>query len=436
MFVSPLGRLGRPCVGGLLCCSLLLIPAAAGAELTLDTAEELALKADPAVVGARARGLALQEQAVADGQLPDPKLGIGVYNLPLDDFSLNREPTTQFRTGLHQAFPPGDTLRYQRKRTEWLGEAELAQAELTQREIRRDVRKTFLELYYQQEAAAVIEQSRDLFQPLVEITRAHFATGRVSQQDVLQAQLELSRLDERGTRIAGEIAEQRAELARWLGDAAWQPVQRAFPALPALPPLAEIKATLQHHPAIKIASARVQAKQQLVKVAREQYKPGWDVGLEYRKRFADEPDGSDLPDMMAATLTVDMPLFAGNRQDKRLVSSQHNAEAARQMREHRLLELHRVLETQYARWKRIGAQQTLYDKQLIAEASANSTAALHAYQSGVAEFDTLMRARLTELDVRLQELRLRVERAKAQIELLFLAADSDLGAASPEGVTP
>jgi outer membrane protein TolC len=436
MSVSLSGRLRRIRACGLLCCSLLTFPCAAGAELTLDAAEQLALEADPAIVGARARGTALQEEAVAEGQLPDPKLGIGLYNVPLDDFSLNREPTTQFRTRVQQAFPPGDTLRYRRKRAEWLGEAELAQAELTRREIQRDLRRTFLELYYQQRAAAVVEQSRDLFQQLVEITRSHFATGRASQQDVLQAHLELSRLDDRGTRIEGEIAEQRAGLARWLGEDAWQPISKGFPELPSLPPLAELEAALKQHPAIQMASARVQARQQLVKAAREQYKPGWDLGLEYRKRFGDEPDGNDLPDMMAAMLTMDMPLFTGKRQDKRLVSSQKNAEAARLMREQRLLELRRTLETQYARWKRLGEQQRLYETQLIAEAADHSAAALHAYQSGVSEFNTLMRARLTELDVRLQDLRLRVDRAKAQAGLLFLAGDSEVPAAGLPGARP
>lgn len=433
MSASRLHRSPQPGAAGLLCWVLLAVASGAHAELSLAEAERLALAADPEVAGAYARASALQQKAVADGQLPDPKLGIGVYNLPLDDFSVNREPSTQFRTRIQQAFPRGDTLRYQRQHTEWLGKAELARAELARREIGRDVRTTFLELYYQQQAAAVVERSRGLFQQLVDITRGHFATGRVSQQDVLQAQLELSRLDDRATRIAGEIDEQRAGLARWLGDNAYRDISNSFPRLPALPPLAELEAGLAQHPAVQGASARLQADEQMVKAAREQYKPGWDLGLEYRKRFADEPDGDDLPDMMAAMLTVDLPLFTGKRQDRRLAASRHNAEAARQMREQRLRELRRTLRTEYARWKRLGAQETLYRERLVSEAADNSAAALHAYRSGITEFTTLMRARVTELDVRLQDLRLRVDRAKAQAALLLLLPDPHAADADAEG---
>ena len=421
---------------GLLCWALLAVSPGARAELTLPEAERLALAADPAVVGAYARANALQNQAVADGQLPDPKLGFGAYNVPLYDFSLDQEPMTQLYTRVQQTFPRGDTLRYQRQHTEWLGKAELAQAQLARREIQRDVRATFLELYYQQRAASVVEQSRDLFQQLLEITRSHFATGRVSQQDVLQAQLELSRLEDRAAAIEGDIEEQRARLARWLGDYAWQPVGAGFPVLPALPALTELEAGLPQHPAVQAASAQLQANQEMVKAAREQYKPGWDVGLEYRKRFAEDARGDDLPDMMAAMVTMDLPLFTGKRQDKRLAASRQNAEAARQMREQRLRELRRALQTEYARWKRLGEQETLYRERLVGEATDNSAAALHAYQSGVTEFTALMRARITELEVRLQDLRLRVDRAKAQAGLLFLRPERNVLLVPDEGANP
>jgi outer membrane protein TolC len=55
--------------------------------------------------------------------------------------------------------------------------------------------------------------------------------------------------------------------------------------------------------------------------------------------------------------------------------------------------------------------------------AANAQASLNAYQSGVTEFSTLMRARITELDVRLDDLRVRVDRAKAQASLLYLAGE-------------
>jgi len=410
------------------CCAI-----SARAELSLAGAERLALEADPAVIASQSRALALQEQAVADGQLPDPKLTVGVWNVPLDDFSMKKEGSSQFRSGIKQSFPRGQTLRYRQKRTEWLGKAEQAQTKFAEQEIRRDVRQTFLELYYQERATHIIEGSRKLFKQLAAITRAHYATGRVNQQDVLQAQLELSRLEDRATKISEQSDVQRARLSRWIGETAWQPLTPGFPELPQPKSPTRLQASLAQHPAIESATARVEANQQMVKAAREQYKPGFDVGVEYRKRFGNDADGSDRPDMMAAMVTLDLPLFPEKRQDRRLAASQQQTEAAIQTREQKLREMRRTLKSDYARWLRLGEQQALYREQLLRESKENAQAALLSYQSGINEFNTLMRARITELDVRLQALRIRVDRAKTQARLLFLQPQS-VDSAQGEGL--
>lgn len=404
----------------------LALSAGARAELGLAEALHLALESDPAVSASRFRAVALQEQSVADGQLPDPRLTLGVFNVPLDDLSMRKEGSSQLRTGIKQAFPRGHSLRYRQQRTAWLGKAEQARTLLTKQQIIRDVRETYLELYYQEKAASIIEQSHDLFHQLVDITRAHYASGRVSQQDVLQAQLELSRLDERATQISTQSDVQRAKLTRWIGDAGRDPISQTFPDLPEPASKAELRASLVRHPAVASASAQVEADQQMVKAAREQYKPGFDVGLEYRKRFGNEANGSDRPDMMAAMVTLDLPLFTDKRQDKRLAASQQQAEAAMQVREQRLREMQRTLESDYARWQRLGEQETLYREHLLNEAGDNAAAALASYQSGINEFNTLMRARITELDVRLQDIRIHVDRARAQARLLYLETPMEI----------
>ena len=56
--------------------------------LTLSDAEQLALGNDPVIAANVARSEALDADAVADAQLPDPKFRTGLYNVPLDDFDL------------------------------------------------------------------------------------------------------------------------------------------------------------------------------------------------------------------------------------------------------------------------------------------------------------------------------------------------------------
>ena len=395
----------------------------AKSALTLTEAEQIALVDDPAIGALQARSQALRDAAVADGQLPDPKLKTGIYNLPLDTFEVDKEPTTQWRVGLVQSFPRGKSLQYKKRQTEWKATAEQANAEAGTRKVIRDVRTRFLELYYQVQAEQIVTETRELFAQLVDITQAHYATGRVSQQDVLRASLELSRLDDRTTRIRNEADKGRAALTKWIGDAAALPIDQHIPALPALPAKEEINTGLPEHPVIRAETAKLEASNQDIQIAREQYKPGWSAGLEYRKRFGNDPTGDDRADMMAAMVTVDLPLFPKNRQDKRLSASVQQGDAIQLTRDDRLRELKQMLDTDYANWLRLGERSALYESQLLKESTANAQASLNAYQSGVTEFTTLMRARITDLDVRLDDLRIRVDRAKAQASLLYLAGD-------------
>jgi outer membrane protein TolC len=78
----------------------------------------------------------------------------------------------------------------------------------------------------------------------------------------------------------------------------------------------------------------------------------------------------------------------------------------------------------HANWQRLGERSALYESRLLQVSTANAQASLKAYQSGVTEFTTLMRARITDLDVRLADLRIRVDHAKAQASLLYLAGEN------------
>jgi outer membrane protein TolC len=72
-------------------------------------------------------------------------------------------------------------------------------------------------------------------------------------------------------------------------------------------------------------------------------------------------------------------------------------------------------------YNRANERVQLYEGSVLPHSRQNTEATLNAYQSGVTDFNVLVRARLTELKSELQFVKLNVERAKAQVELLYLA---------------
>jgi outer membrane protein TolC len=405
---------------------LLAPPGGTAAEpLTLDAAERLALLNDVTAPRFEALAAARDEQAVADGQLPDPKLKLGAMNLPIDSFDRTQEPMTQMQVGVQQAFPPGDTLGLSSERGHTLAEADQARARAKRREAIRDVRERYLDAYYQVEAGRIIDASRELFSQLADVTRYHYAAGRNNQQDVLRAGVELSLLDDRRTRVQTEEERMRAELGRLIGPgAAAQAIAVGFPELPALPGREELGAALTAHPLLQAENSAIEAEQLAVDIARQRYKPGWMLDVTYGNRGGNNADGSNRDDFASAMVVLDLPLFTGKRQDRVLATRQHELEAVRLKREDQYLQLKRMFESDYAEWSRLGERMSLYRRQIEPEALENARASVAAYKSGVADFTGVMRARITELDVRLQSLRIRVDRSKAQARLLYLAVDS------------
>lgn len=391
--------------------------------LTLSEAESIAQRNDPLIENHKAIARAWNNEAVADNQLPDPRLRFGLSNLPLDSLSTSQEPMTQFIVGVQQAFPKGDSLALKQLQSEWQAKAELARAEDRQRKLKMNIREDFFNLYYQVEAARIIRESRRLFSQLVQITESQYASGRVNQQDVLRADLELSRLDDRAIIIQTEEEMLRAELSQWLGEAAWQPIAADFPELPNFSAANDINELITSHPAIIVENAKLEASRQGSAIAKQQYKPGWDLTLEYRKRFGENPDNSERADMVAAMATLDIPLFTEKRQDRRVAASEEKMSAVRWARDDQLRKLKQIYDRAQARLKGLDERRRNYKDDLIKSAESNTKSALKAYQSGVTEFTSLMRAHITELDIRLSDLRVRVDRSLAISQLLYVSGE-------------
>lgn len=407
---------------------LALLPVLAVAAqdiLTLSESETLALEADLTAPRFEALANARKEQAVAVGQLPDPKLKLGAINLPIASFDREQEAMTQMQIGIQQAFPAGRTLGLRSEQAAVMVGAEQARARTMTRQVLRDVRERYLDIFYQIEAGRIIDISRELFDQLLEVTRFYYAQGRKNQQDVLRASVELALLDDRRTRVRTAEDRMRADLARLIGpQAAYRPLTKAFPGVGKLPSRADLDAAIIAHPSLKVDDIVVKAGQLGVDIARQSYKPSWMLDVTYGNRAGENPDGSSRDDFLTTMVTMDIPLFTNKRQDRVLATRQQEVEAARLKRDDSYLRLKRQLDADYAEWLRLDERLKLYQETIFPEAIQNAETSLTAYQSGVTDFTGVMRARITELDVKLQKLRIRVDKAKAEARLLYLANTS------------
>lgn len=394
-------------------------------ELSLVEAEQLALNSDFIIKQYSARSESLNERAIADGQLPDPKLKLGVMNLPIDSFDRDQENMTQLQFGVQQSFPRGRTLHYKRLQTEDIADVDHAKALNQENLVLRELRKSYLDLYLNIKTDSILQQNRNLFKQLLDITQRQYAVGRDNQHDVLRAQLELALIDDRIANIVGEKEVAIAELAKWIGNEnAQRSLPSSFPELNSILNLEQIVSDLVFHPQIQIEDALVNASDKKIKIAEEQYKPGWMLDLTYGERTGNNLDGTSRDDFASAMVMVDLPIFTDKRQDKRLSASKLEHTASKYARSDRLLELKRQVEREHANWIRMGKRLELYETRASVDAAQNSESTLKAYQNDQTDFTTLMRARLTELNTQLDMLEIRINRAKSQANLLYYTRET------------
>lgn len=300
------------------------------------------------------------------------------------------------------------------------GEALRESAAARQRDIVHAARHAWLEVYFTQQATMLVTESRPFFEDLVSITRSMYGVGRKSQHDVLRAELELSRLDDRLIDIASKQAEAQATLSRWIGDDAYRPVASSMPAWDTVPDIETLRAALASHPTLAAATAEISASEAAVGKAEEDKRPGWALDVGYGYRDGSLASGEPRSDFVSVAVTVDLPFFGENRQDRRLAAALSARSAARDAKVEVEARLLSELDAAYARWSELSRRLVLYEDRILEQSNGQAEAALLAYQSDAGDFADVMRGYIDDLNTRLDHIRLQADRAQSYALLASL----------------
>ena len=390
-------------------------------SLTLKQAERLALAQSPEIQSFRAKNEALYQTAIAAGQLPDPHLFGGTLNVPVDTFNFSQTPMTQIQIGLGQYFPKGKSLHYEALEKMQESEAEIYKLQTMCLDILQKVRLSWLNLYYWQQTKSIILQQKKIFKDLLEVTQSMLANNKAQQKDVIRAQLELSELDNRLILIEQQIQTAQFQLARWIDEPNADKAQtKSEPQWPSMPSKNKLLEAVKQHPELKTDSANISANRAKVKLALQQYKPGFNTNLAYGFRQGREIDGRKRSDFLTATVNMDLPVFPHNRQDRALKASEENLLASEKDRMSHFRNLRESLNIQYVAWQQLKKSSYLYQTTLISQARQYANATMTAYQNFQTDFPTLARAYVRQLNTELKGLKVRVDRDVARIHLLYL----------------
>ena len=409
--------------------SLLLLPGSAtparAQGLTLAEAERIALERDAMTREMQAQAQAMRERAVMEGELMDPELRLGVVSVPVDSFSLTADDMTMLEVGLSQEFQPGQSRQLSRRQMEQLAAGMDATALDRERLVKREVRKLWTQLAYVGAARKVVDEQTSWVEQMRQSARARYASGEGQQLDVLAAGLDVAMLREQLLDLDRDGAMFRSQLSFWLGEDASRARPTALGPRAELAPLATLEARLGAHPAQLDYERRIEAANTAVSVAEEKRKPGWMLDLTYGfRQDGDMNSGmTERPDMLSAMVTVDLPLFRKDRQDRDVAAARLEARGLHERHEDHRREMQAMLAEAWNTAQRTVELERFYESDLLPLADQSVKAALLSWRANRVMIDDVVRARRLAAETHTKHLRLAADRALAQHEIDYLAGE-------------
>ncbi len=247
------------------------------------TASELvtvALDRHPQILAARERIRALQEQITVAGSQPDPRMTLTAQPAPVQTAS----GAQQFIVSASQEYLSEEkrTARADVARSMvQIAEATLRAKEV---EISAQVRHNAYELRFLQLSIAVTQTEQQLLQEIRTIAATRYRTSATSQQDVLRADLEISRLQNELILLKQQVTTRQTRLAELLNVPLTLKIRTIEstpdPVLPDDPAMLQDLA-LMLRPELKASEAAIQRDRRAAELAREEYYSDVTLGLSW-----------------------------------------------------------------------------------------------------------------------------------------------------------
>ena len=389
--------------------------------LSYAEAVRLAVARSPQLDAQRAMVDAAREMAGPAGELPDPKLKLGLESVPTsgpDAWSLTRDFMTMQRIGLMQEFPREEKRRLKSQRAENEAQRNAAIGAVAQLAVQREAATAWLGRRFAVDAQNVIgEQIAEAELNVASIASAYRA-GRAAQVELIAAQALVVELRNRATEAAAQSRRASIALARYIAADADRPPGEA-------PDTSRLPFDIAHvpdpdlQPEVRLAQAQQTMAETEAEFARAARQPDWSAELSYAVR------GSAYSNMVSLMVSIDLPWSTGTRQDRELAAKLRDLDAARSMREDARRMRTAEVESMLAEWESAREQAQRTRREMLPLAVQRRDATLAAYRGGTGTLAAVLDARRFELDVRLNLIQQEQLAAKAWAWLRFAHPDME-----------
>lgn len=366
-------------------------------QLNLDELINEAVKNNPGLISARRRWEAFGEKIPQAGALPDPTFSFGLMNLPINSFDFNQEPMTGKKFALMQMIPfPGKLgLR------EEIALHEYKSVGQTYEDIRNNIIKAvktaYYDLFFIDKSIEITEKNKVILKEFVKIAETKYSVGKGLQQDVLKAQVELSKLTDRLIKLRQKRETIEARLNTLLNRPPEMPVGQIKEIVKSefklsLEELKEI--ALENRPLLKSWEFVIKRNETVHKLAQKDYLPNFSLSIAYTQR-EDLKQGAKMVDFLSGAITINIPLYFYRKQKKRVQETALNVAVAKEQYNNVRNEVFFQIENALEELQRDEQLIDLFKTGIIPQANQSLKSAISGYQVDKVDFITMLHNQVT-----------------------------------------
>ena len=394
--------------------------------LDLNQIIEEALSNNPELKGAQAKADAYRERPSQAASLADPRISLGVQNIATDDFDFNSIDMTMKVIELSQEVPLPGILSLKKEVALHEAHAMEKKAKETEFSLIKKVKQAYYDLYYLKNAIAIAADNKTLLERFVEITETRYAVGKGIQQDVLKAQVELSKIKEKLIDIEQKKASAAAELRALLN----RPPEAAIADPPDIEktPFTYTMEELQNmamecNPGLNDLQSILKSRESEYKLAQKEYFPSLMFTAAYGQRedakqsgsmiatgstMGGEPVEVSIPgedehrsDTFSFMVGFTVPLWFHSKQNRKVKETLALMEETKSHQQAMKNEIFFGIKDISERERRGAKLIDLYKNNIIPQAQASLDSARAGYEVGNVDFMTLIENQITLFDYKL-----------------------------------
>ncbi len=377
-------------------------------HLTAEKLAEWVIKANPGLASMQAAAEAAAHRINPAGSLDDPRLSYGIA--PLTSGSdTGRDQKFEFS----QKIPWPGTLAARESVARHEAVAADRDVDALRLRVIAQTKSAYAEWRFVDEALDIHHATYDLLSDLIATAETRYAVGRALKQDVLQAEVERTNLDNHKLRLIQLQTTVQARINALLNREPDTPLPKAAPIklLTVLPPLENLRElALVRHPDLARLDAKILAANSQITLAEKAFFPDFQVSVGYNSLWND----TDKRFLIGASINI--PLNRGKRK----------SELSRARAEERQVKLSLIdrranllADLTQARAEVLEAHESveLYNDKLVPLATEYLEAAIADYQSGTGAFLNVIIAEQRELNTALALARTRADYVRRLAEL-------------------